>query len=96
MARNQGLNRLVKSVERDLQKSEKERGYIFVSKDDALKDDCDGEITLFIDGLRIGTRTIDEHGRIFPRLGYAQKIKNSKTISLQYDPITKSLEITFT
>lgn len=94
MARNQGLVRLVEGVERIIHASEKSRGYIFVSKDQALREDCRSEVILHIDGLRIGSRQIDNYGRIFPRLGYDQKIQNSKYIKLQYEPAKNNLFVT--
>lgn len=93
MARNQGLYRLSNGIVRIPQNSERTRGYLFVSKDQAFKSDCSNAVMLYINGMKLGVRTIDNEGRIFPKLNYPETIKLAKEVSIQYDKVTKDLKV---
>lgn len=84
MAKNQGLLRLRSGISRKITKSEKTRGYIFVSMDTALADASGSHPTIVIDGVNIGVRKIDKYGRFFPRLSYSKSMKSYNTVKMKY------------
>lgn len=94
MARSQGLNRLSRGINRALHKSENERGYIFITKDKALLDACHYKLNVSINGICLGSKTLDKYGRIFPGGLWRQKINQTTSINLMLSDGIENLDIT--
>lgn len=62
MGINQGVIRFTKGYERYLTNSEKNRGYLFISKDKKIKDN--DNLKIFINKELVKNRHIDSYGRV--------------------------------
>ena len=60
MGKGQGISRLRNGIERNITKSELERGYLFISKDRQINSSC----RFTLNWKLLGIRKIDSYGRI--------------------------------
>lgn len=65
MARNQGLNRLTSGVKKCLNKAEIKRGFIFITKDQAVRGVLKEEFDVYVNGSKLLSNVcLDSYGRI--------------------------------
>lgn len=85
MPKFEGYNKLHAGYLRNITQSEMKRGYLFVSKDSAVREIVrNNSLELFIDGESYGMKCIDKHGRVLPGKNFSKYIKNKKTIYIRF------------
>jgi hypothetical protein len=84
MPKYEGYNKLHLGYKRRITPTEARRGYVFISKDTAIKEVIgDKKVELFIDGISYGHRTLDKSGRIIPRNNFKYSIKDKSTLTIK-------------